>query len=305
MSDAPRTRLRRLDGVLLLDKPAAVSSNAALQRAKALYRAEKAGHAGTLDPLATGLLPILFGEATKFSQGLLEADKAYLATIEFGAETTTGDAEGDVVYSAPVRFERNDLERALESFVGELKQVPPMYSALKHAGKPLYELARRGIEIERKARRVSVFALTLDAWDGRRAEITLACSKGFYVRALALDLGRLLGCGAHLVALRRTRVGDFRLDEAVTLDVLETLAMPQRDAKLKPTDALLGRFPPLRLEAARARRLRQGQAIEWQGAAGLVRLYDDRGFFGLGEASGGRLRPYRLMSARACEENLG
>jgi tRNA pseudouridine55 synthase len=194
---------RKVDGVLLLDKPAGLTSNAALQKAKRLYRAEKAGHTGTLDPFATGLLPLCLGEATKFSQFLLDADKVYLAEVRLGVRTSSGDLDGEVIATRPVEVTEAALRQALESFRGEIEQVPPMHSALKHQGRPLYEYARQGIEIERKARRIVVHALTLEAFSGDNCTLRVHSGKGFYVRALADDLGQALGCGAHLVGLRR------------------------------------------------------------------------------------------------------
>jgi tRNA pseudouridine55 synthase len=226
--NAPRQQKRpprrTVDGVLLLDKPQGQTSNGALQTARRLYNAAKAGHTGTLDPMATGLLPLTFGEATKFSQMLLDADKAYEATVRLGIETDTGDAEGRPIASAPVSVTPDEVARALSLFTGEIEQVPPMYSALKCAGKPLYEYARAGIEIERAPRKVRIHALEFVALEGDAFRIRVDCSKGTYIRTLAIDLGRALGCGAHLSALRRTRIGPFAVDAAVTLAALEAAA---------------------------------------------------------------------------------
>jgi len=228
-----------LDGVLLLDKPQGLSSNHALQRAKRTLDAKKAGHTGTLDPFATGLLVCCLGRATKIATTMLNADKSYLATLKFGAETDTGDLTGQAVFQALGSFRgvsREDLERALMGFRGESDQIPPMYSALKRDGKPLYHYARQGIELERAARRITIHELEVRRFDGMQAEILVSCSKGTYVRTLAQDIGRRLGCGAHLSALRRTRVGPFGLAQAVALEALQ--AMPSPRSMLIELDAL-------------------------------------------------------------------
>jgi tRNA pseudouridine55 synthase len=250
-----------VSGVLLLDKPGGLTSNRALQTARRLLGAAKAGHTGTLDPLATGLLPLTFGEATKFSADLLDADKCYRATVRLGVTTTTGDAEGEVTGEQPVAVDDAALDAVLSRFVGTLAQVPPMHSALKREGRPLYELARAGVEVARTARVVTVHALA--RIDRRGAEVTLdvACSKGTYVRVLAEDIGRALGCGAHLSGLRRTRVGALDVAEALTLDALEALPLAVRRARLAPADALLATLPRLDLDAALAARLRHGQRL--------------------------------------------
>lgn len=293
---------RAVDGVLLLDKPSGMTSNAALQTARRLLNAEKAGHTGTLDPLASGLLPLTFGEATKFSQMLLDADKAYEAGIELGVETTTGDAEGEVLARLPVAVDETALHTALARFRGEIGQVPPMYSALKRAGKPLYEYARAGIELEREARQVRITELTLLAFDGVRLDLRVACSKGTYIRSLAIDIGRALGCGAHLYALRRTRIGAFDLSLSVPLAALEAAAPEERDALLAPVDALVAAFPRLDLERDAAQQIRQGQPLAnlLRGEGELVRLYDQSGFLGLGQwKEDGRLWPRRLLASIA------
>lgn len=291
---------RAVDGVLLLDKPVGMTSNAALQTARRLLNAEKAGHTGTLDPLASGLLPLTFGEATKFSQMLLDADKAYEAGIELGVETTTGDAEGEVLARLPVAVDETALRTALTRFRGEIEQVPPMYSALKRDGKPLYEYARAGIELEREARRVTITELTLLSFDGVRLNLRVACTKGTYIRSLAIDIGRALGCGAHLHALRRTRIGAFDLTASVPLAALEATAAEQRDALLAPVDALVAAFPRLDLDQDAAQQIRQGQPllalVRREGEGDLVRLYDQGGFLGLGQwKEDGRLWPKRLL----------
>jgi tRNA pseudouridine55 synthase len=253
-----------LDGVLLLDKPVGLSSNDALVRVKRLFHAKKAGHTGTLDPLASGLLPLCFGEATKFSQDLLEADKTYEATLKLGERTTTGDAEGEVIDTRPVEVDRAAFEAALAPFRGEIAQVPPMYSALKRDGKPLYEYARAGHTLERDARRVTIHALELldCALPAQPfATIRVTCSKGTYIRTLGEDIGAALGCGAHLTMLRRTGVGALTLDHAVTLDALSEADADRRAVHMLPVDTLLSSFPSVQLDDALARRFLQGQRL--------------------------------------------
>ncbi|MBI3094237.1 MAG: tRNA pseudouridine(55) synthase TruB [Rhodocyclales bacterium] len=294
---------RKLDGVLLLDKALGISSNHALQAARRLYRAEKAGHTGTLDPLATGLLPLCFGEATKFSGELLNADKRYVATVQLGLTTDTADAEGSVLQCRPVTSSLADVEAALAAFVGELDQVPPMYSALKRDGRPLYEYARAGIEVERAARRVSIHELRLlpgqtDLANGR-FDFEVHCSKGTYVRTLAADIGERLGCGAHLAALRRTGIGALDVAQAYSLPMLEALSAEARDALLLPPDSLLASLAEARLDVADAARLRHGQAVRWSGEEGSrLRVYDaERGFIGIcRQSADGWLQPQRLVA---------
>ena len=290
---------RVVDGVLLLDKPIGMSSNGALQTARRLLNAAKAGHTGTLDPMASGLLPLTFGEATKFSQMLLDADKTYEAVVQLGVETDSGDAEGAVIASRPVAVGQGDLETVLARFRGEIEQVPPMYSALKRDGKPLYEYAREGIELERAARRVIIHALDLLDFAGDHFTIRVHCSKGTYIRSLAMDIGAALGCGAHLCALRRTSIGAFDLSAAVTLAQLEAVGEGERDALLAPVDALVAEFPALTLDADATRALLQGRVLsETRGAAGVsVRVYGPTGFLGLGRwQDDGRLAPRRLIA---------
>lgn len=223
-------RGQMLDGVLLLDKPEGLSSNHALQRAKRALDARKAGHTGTLDPFATGLLVCCLGRATKISAAMLEADKVYEATLRLGEETDSGDLTGNIVYQHPADTEpvsQEQVEQALEGFRGEIEQIPPMYSALKRDGKPLYEYARQGIELERPARAVTIHRLELTGFDGSDVRILVHCSKGTYIRTLAQDIGRTLGCGAHLVALRRTQVGPFHLKDAIALEALQGMDAPQ------------------------------------------------------------------------------
>ena len=298
MSGRERMQRRRLDGVLLLDKAVGVTSNAALQNVRRLYGAEKAGHTGTLDPLATGLLPVLFGEATKFGGELLDADKTYAAEIALGASTTTGDVEGDVVERHPVTATRADIDRVLAGFRGEGEQVPPMYSALKRDGRPLYEYARAGKSVERAARPITIHELTLDAAEGARLAVTVRCSKGTYVRVLAEDIGRALGCGAYLARLRRLAIGPFSVAEAVTAEALAALDPAARDTRLLPLDVLVGHLPPITLGEAAARRFAQGAPTECAGLQpGRIRVYGPGdAFLGVGTVDlEGRLQPGRLL----------
>jgi tRNA pseudouridine55 synthase len=289
---------RRIDGVLLLDKPIGLSSNAVLQRAKRLYRAEKAGHTGTLDPLASGLLPVCFGEATKFAQALLEADKAYVATLHFGTTTTTGDRDGNVLATRPVQLEQPDIEAVLPRFAGRISQVPPRHAALKHQGRKYYEYARRGMEIPRPARTVEIRELTLRSWRAPELELFIRCSKGTYIRALAEDIGAALGCGAHLAALRRVETGGFALADARTLEALETMSETEREAELWPAEALVAQLPRLDLEGAEAIHFGQGQSLARPDRAdALVRIYTDGNFAGIGALANGALRARRLVSA--------
>ena len=254
----PKLSRRAVHGVLLLDKPAGWSSNDALQRAKWLLRAEKAGHTGTLDPLATGLLPLCFGAATKFSQVSLDADKAYRATLALGARSTTGDLEGELFDPRPVEVDRPRLEAALAAFIGLISQLPPMHSALKKDGRALYEYARAGIEVERSPRQVTIHSLTLVEWQGDRLVLDVRCSKGTYVRTLAEDIGQVLGCGAHLAGLRRTACGPLWLAGATTLDEIEALDDDGRLALLRPVDSLLADWPRLALDDDDAGRFLSG-----------------------------------------------
>jgi tRNA pseudouridine55 synthase len=289
-----------IDAALLLDKPVGLSSNAALQKAKRIYGAAKAGHAGTLDPLASGLLLVLFGEATKFAGPLLDADKEYLAAVKLGERTTTGDAEGGVLETKEVRITKPQVLGALERFRGEIDQIPPMHSALKHEGTPLYRLARRGQEVARAPRRVRISELQLIRLAGASLDLRVVCSKGTYIRVLAEDIGEALGTGAHLSALRRTASGRFRVEEAVTLQALEEINPEARSQRLLPLPALLEGLPRAELGAAEEARLRQGQALKisglHQGLCAVVR--PDGALIGLGAADGeGSLRPLRLTQA--------
>lgn len=301
MTQPQRVRIakRAVHGVLLLDKPLGLSSNDALQKAKRLFRAEKAGHTGTLDPLATGLLPLCFGAATKFSQVSLDADKRYTATLKLGVKTTSGDAEGEVIATRPVDVNAVDVLAACRRFTGEIEQVPPMHSALKRDGKALYEYARAGIEVEREPRRVSIHEINLmgglhDEW-----MIDVRCSKGTYIRTLAEDIGEALGCGAHLVALRRTASGPLTLDHAVTLDQLGDMTEPQRDAMLLDADTLLADWPAVRLSSEDAGRFLSGVRRRLPLAdAPNVRVYgpEAHAFLGSGHIQSGELISTRLLS---------
>jgi tRNA pseudouridine55 synthase len=292
-----------IDGVLALDKPRGLSSNLALQRARHLLGARKAGHTGTLDPLASGLLPLTFGEATKFSADLLDADKEYEACIGLGATTQSGDAEGPVLERRPVAVSREQFEAALARFVGSGTQVPPMHSALKRDGRPLYELARQGREVERAPRAVVISRLQLVHWDEDRPVVRVECGKGTYVRVLAQDIGAALGCGAHLAALRRTRVGHLRLEQAIGLEQLQAQDLAQRRAGLLPVDALLTRLPGVALDAEAAARFGHGQRVAFAGAAAgptgeeRLRVYDPAGrLMGVARRDGRWLEPARLVT---------
>lgn len=292
---------RPLDGVLLFDKPLELSSNTALQKVRRLFNAEKAGHTGTLDPLATGLLPVCLGEATKFTTALLDADKRYRATIRLGQRTTTGDAEGEVIETRPVAVDEKQALTAMAMFLGEIKQLPPMHSAIKHQGKPLYEYIRKGETVERELRTVVIRELKLERLQGDELEFTVLCSKGTYVRTLGEDIGEKLGCGGHLIALRRTGIGEFDLDHAYTLAQLEGMDEAQRDACLLPLDSLVQDLPRLELDEVQAGRLAMGQRLGLTDdfPSGKRRLYAAGRFIGLGELANGRLAPSRLLSSVA------
>lgn len=290
---------RVVDGVLLLDKPYAMTSNAALQTARRLLNAQKAGHTGTLDPLASGLLALTFGEATKFSADLLHADKTYIAGIKLGQKTTTGDLEGDFLQTRPVRVNRADIEKALNAFRGDILQVPPMFSALKRDGKTLYDLAREGVSIEREARSVRIEKLEILEFADELLTVEVTCSKGTYIRVLAEDIGEALGCGAHLASLRRTKVGVLSLEDAVTLQALETMSVDERLATLKPLDALMQTLPAVHLSENDRVRFCHGQRL----ALGLpscprVRVYGpDEQMVGTARVNErGVLEPERLIA---------
>ena len=292
---------RPVDGVLLFNKPLHLSSNTALQKVRRLFQAEKAGHTGTLDPLATGLLPICFGEATKFSTGLLNADKTYRAFVKLGQTTTTGDAEGEIIRSCEVEIDEHHVRPVLDRFMGEISQLPPMYSALKHQGKPLYEYIRNGETIERASRNVTIYDIILDRCAGDEMEISVRCSKGTYIRTLAEDIGNALGCGAHLRGLHRTAIGDFSIVNAISMEQLEAIPSEQLDANLLVVDCMLQDLPMLELDAVQVTRLAQGQrlGVDINLADGKVRLYGAGKFIGVGELLGRRLAPYRLLSSVA------
>ena len=321
---------RPLDGVLLFDKPLEISSNDALQKVRRLFQAAKAGHTGTLDPLATGLLPICFGEATKFSSALLDADKTYRALLCLGKTTSTGDAEGEILSEHPVEVTQSDIDTVLAKFRGEIQQLPPMHSALKHHGKPLYEYIRKGETIERELRNVVIHELVLNSFSGNELppsnfppeggraiapspsldelgrgfcelDITVRCSKGTYIRTLAEDIGAALGCGAHLIGLRRTAIAHFDLRDGYTWQQLEAMTGAGRDACLMPPEALMPDMPRLQLDAVQIKRLAQGQRLGLDTGLpdGKVGLYGPQGFIGTGLLQGRRLAPERLLSGVA------
>lgn len=304
---ARRGRGRPLDGILLLDKPLGDSSNRALQQAKRLFFAAKAGHTGSLDPLATGVLPLCFGEATKFSQFLLDADKAYDSTFLLGKTTASGDSEGELLQEQDASgVSKEDVELALEAFRGEIEQIPSMFSAIKHEGQPLYKLARQGKEVERKVRRVTIHRLELKAFrPGLHPEVDveIRCTKGTYVRSIAEDLGKALGCGGHVIALRRTQAGPFGIDDCVTMPALEALKSDEleaeMDALLLPSDAALGAIPLVSLTESSGFYMRQGQPVLVPNApgSGMVRIALETGeFLGIGEIlDDGRVAPRRLI----------
>ncbi len=293
---------KNISGVLLLDKPLGYSSNQALQKVKILYQAAKAGHTGTLDPLATGLLPLCFGEATKFAHFLTDADKVYVATVKLGITTNTGDAEGEVLSTKAVNVTQAKFEQACAQFVGEISQIPPMYSALKHEGKAMYEYARAGVEIERAARVITIHSIALNSFADDVATITVKCSKGTYIRTLAEDIGNVLGCGAHLIGLRRTATANYTIAQAVTMDQFVAMSESERTLALLPPDSAVQYLPEIILDADSAFYLQQGQAV-WQSGLipkGLLRLYtEQKVFIGLGEQqSDGKITPRRLIVER-------
>ncbi len=302
MAQVKRVR-RAVSGIILLDKPRGFTSNAALQKVRWLLNAEKAGHTGSLDPLATGVLPLCFGEATKFSQYLLEADKGYETVAQFGVTTTTADAEGDVVERKPVDVSLQQIEALLPQFRGDLQQVPPMYSALKRDGQPLYKLARAGEVVEREPRSVTIARLDLLSFEADRARLAVSCSKGTYIRTLVEDLGQALGCGAHVAELRRTQAGPFDLTQTVSLEELERVhsegGAEAVDAFLKPVDSGLDHWPLLQLSEHSAFYWLHGQPVRAPEAPkfGMLRVQDHRGrFIGIGEVSeDGRIAPRRLI----------
>ena len=297
----PRVRIvrRTLHGVLLLDKPLGWTSNDALQKAKGILRAEKGGHTGTLDPLATGLLPLCFGAATKFSQASLDADKRYTATLKLGQRTSTGDGEGDVLQTREVQLDRPTIEAACARFTGTIDQLPPMHSALKHEGRALYDYARQGIEIERPTRRVTLHQIDILHWQDDTLVLDVRCSKGTYIRTLAEDIGEALGCGAHLSALRRTGSGALDLSRAVTLEALQALSEPERDQLLLPPDVLVSAWPEVHLPDDEAGRFLCGLRRRVTLAdAPAVRVYGTQpaAFLGTAHITAGELIADRLLS---------
>lgn len=305
---------QRIDGVVLLDKPSGMSSQSAVTSVKRLLHAEKAGHTGTLDPMATGLLPVCLGEATKYSQDLLDADKAYLAQLRFGIQTDTGDAQGQIIAEKSTaevvdnEMAKTLIDAILPRFIGDIQQVPPMYSALKRDGKPLYEYARSGIEIEREARRITIYSIKLLNVQWPVIDIEVHCSKGTYIRVLAEDMGHALGCGAHLIGLRRTMVGHLSLAQSASLESLQHSA-PQ----ILPVDALLQTLPELTVDDIQAKRLEMGQRvpcavnIATQWANSLFRIYRSQAlpqnFIGTADWRSGVLHPRRFISQRLINQN--
>ena len=295
---------RQVHGILLLDKPIDITSNGALQRVKRLFNAKKAGHTGSLDPVATGMLPLCFGEATKFSQFLLESDKSYYVTAQLGVQTNTGDIEGEVIATKPVvGVTAERLQQVLNKFLGEIDQVPPMYSAIKHKGKPLYELARRGIEVERKSRRIKIFSISLDKIEGDVVNFNVHCSKGTYVRTLVEEIGHELDCGAHVIGLRRTTVSPYGNAVMHTLPELEAIAQSSGQegllACLLPVETSVEGYPAVKLSTSAAFYLRMGQPVRapFQIGSHLVRLIsEDERFLGMGEVmDDGRVKPHRML----------
>ena len=298
----PRKRGRDIDGVFLLDKPQGMSSNDIMQKVKRLFQANKAGHSGALDPLATGMLPICLGEATKFSQFLLDADKRYVVTAKLGERTDTSDAEGQVVETRPINVETSKILTALEQFRGDILQVPTMFSALKHNGKPLYEYARAGITVEREARPITIFELNFIEYQAPFLTLEVHCSKGTYIRTLVDDLGEVLGCGAHVTVLRRTAVADYPAEKMMTWDALQALAeQGDLDQHLLPIDTAVSKLPALKLNAEQSKGIGFGQRVKFANEAklrGQVRLFSDKNIF-LGVAlidDNNVIRPQRLIT---------
>ena len=298
----PRKRGRDIDGVFLLDKPQGMSSNDIMQKVKRVFQANKAGHTGALDPLATGMLPICLGEATKFSQFLLDADKRYVVTAKLGERTDTSDAEGQVVETRPVNVETSQILTALEQFRGDILQVPTMFSALKHNGKPLYEYARAGITVEREARPITIFGINFIEYQAPSLTLEVHCSKGTYIRTLVDDLGEVLGCGAHVTVLRRTAVADYPTEKMMTWDALQALAeQGDLDQHLLPIDTAVSKLPALKLNAEQSKGIGFGQRVKFANEAklrGQVRLFADKNIF-LGVAlidDNNVIRPQRLIT---------
>lgn len=298
---ARRRKGRNISGVLLLNKPTGISSNKALQRVRAMLNANKGGHTGNLDPMATGLLPLCFGEATKFSSYLLDADKAYIACARLGQITDSGDADGEVIEERPVpEITEEQIRQVMDQFTGNIEQVPPMYSALKQNGQPLYKLAREGKTVERKPRPVTIFQIELISWQSPDLTFSVRCSKGTYVRTLAEDMAEALGPGAHLISLHRTHTGGFDADAMIDMDKLQSERDQELslDGYLMSPDVLVAHFPQKNLSAAESERILHGQDVANDAElSGMVRLYDAEGqFIGLAEATNaGRLQPRRIV----------
>lgn len=315
-----RRKGRAIDGILLLDKPLGISSNDALQKVKRAYFAAKAGHTGALDPLATGMLPICLGEATKFSQFLLNADKTYEVTAKLGIRTTTSDADGEVVERKPVNVSESQLHEVCDKFKGHSKQIPSMFSALKHQGKPLYFYARQGIEIDREARDIIIFSLVIERFDDDEVDMTVHCSKGTYIRSLVDDIGQQLGCGAFVSRLHRIQVADYPRDKMVTLETLEHLLNQARkdqvepktllDPLLLPMDSAVAPLEPVTLDEISAGYFGNGNPVQCSGARALatdtqVRVYNqEQLFLGVGQIDDdGRVAPKRLVVHTVQEDN--
>lgn len=294
---------RAVNGVLILDKVVGISSNKALQNVKHLYQAKKAGHTGSLDPLASGMLPICFGEATKFSQYLLDADKEYYTVGRLGIRTASGDAEGEIVETRPIpEISTAHLQQILAEFIGAIAQCPPMYSALKHQGQPLYKLARQGIEVERKLRHVQIHQLDLKEHTPEIISVNVRCSKGTYIRTLIEDIGEKLGCGAHVTVLRRLSAGIFIEPQMITATALEKLftqgGLAALDEQLLAIDSLLTAFPAVHLSSAEASAIQMGQAIDKDCTeTGLIKMYAQGMFIGMGKINASKLMPERLLSS--------
>ncbi len=292
---------RNVHGIILLDKRLGVSSNKALQEVKRLFNANKAGHTGSLDPLATGLLPLCFGEATKVSAMMLDDNKRYQVVVKLGVMTNTGDAEGEVIEKKTVpELTLAEIQRCLQPFVGEIDQVPPMFSALKHNGRKLYELAREGKTIERKSRRISIFELNLLDYTPETLTLDVSCSKGTYIRSLAEDVGHKLGCGGTVAALRRTQAGQFKIEDALSIEQLKEMDLAELMDSLVDVDKPLDDIPVLELAPKQAVLIRQGQKISTEGievALGMVRMYSEQVFLGLGELLlDGKLVPKKIFN---------
>lgn len=308
-----RKNARPVNGILLLDKPLEVSSNGILQRVRWLYQAQKAGHTGALDPMASGLLPICFGEATKFSQFLLDTDKTYLVSARFGVRTSTSDAEGEVISEKPVSHSQAELELAMQGFRGDILQVPTMFSALKYQGQPLYRYARQGIEVPREARPISIFRFELLKHSDKTADFLVHCSKGTYIRTLIDDLGEALGCGAHVAALHRTQVGPFTAEQMISPAQLDALAeqchqsgdFSAMDNLLLPLDAGITAMPAVQLTAAEQHRLQHGQSCQLQqpDISAIKLLGPDQVFFGIGQVEQGVLSSRRLLNTAAVQRS--